>query len=164
MTIRLEEEKLISQDDPLPPTYFAPSHFCKKRLLKRWKCFLFEKTLLLHYIFLIIKAEKIFSKDNTVWYAFYIKFVTFNDFEKKFKYFREIKPICFFQKTTNFERFEKPYCISRILRQMWYNLVKIISKRERNWLNWIWRTFTLSGRFRSHVMNKMAQINNDLKL
>ena len=35
-----------------------------------------------------------------------------------------------------------------------------MNKRERNWQNRVKKTFALSGRFCSHIMNNMAQNNN----
>ena len=84
---------------------------------------------------LIIRAEKTFLQNNTVWYAFYSKFANFTDFEKKV-FFRKTH-LFFFKKKTNFERFEK---FSRILRQSCHNLVKknltfrnVNEHRECNW-------------------------------
>ena len=45
-----------------------------------------------------MEEKKTFLGNNTIWYAFYIKFVTFNDFEKVHVFF-EKKRIHFFKKT-----------------------------------------------------------------
>ena len=54
--------------------------------------------------------------------AFCGKFATFGDFWKIKSFFE--KPIYFFEKTPNFERFENFYNFSRILRKICYNLMK----------------------------------------
>ena len=54
-------------------------------------------------------------------------------FWKKFKFFSKNLSI-FSKKAPNFERFEKSYYFSRILRQICYNLVKKFSPSER-WTN-----------------------------
>ena len=51
--------------------------------------------------------DKTFLWNKIIWYAFYSKFATFNDFEKHPK----------------FERFEKPYYFSRILRKSCNNML-----------------------------------------
>ena len=59
-------------------------------------------------------------RNFTISVAIYGKFATFSDFEKNQYFFFE-KPIYFFEKKNpNFERFEKFYCFSRILRQICY--------------------------------------------
>ena len=70
---------------------------------------------------LIIRAEMTFLRKNAIWYVFYSKCATFRDFEN-IQVLCE-KPIYFFKKDSNFERFEKSYYFSRILRQICYNLV-----------------------------------------
>ena len=71
---------------------------------------------------LIRRAEKTFLRNYTIWYAFYSKFSTFNDFEKNSSFFQNT--YLFFQKIQNFERFENSYYSSHIQRQICYNLVK----------------------------------------
>ena len=66
-------------------------------------------------------VKKTILTDNIKWYSI---FATFNDFEI-IRVFPK-KHICFFKKKTNFERFEKSYYSSRVLQQIWYNLVKQI--------------------------------------
>ena len=68
---------------------------------------------------LIMRAEKTFLRNITILYAFYSKFTTFSDLKK---FFFE-KPT-YFLKNPNFERFEKIYYFSRILRQICYNSMK----------------------------------------
>ena len=80
------------------------------------------------------------------------------------------KPIYFIEKTLNFERFEKSYCFSRILRQIWYNLVKKIfmfrNVNEHPVCNWQTsgkknvENGPLSWRFCFHILKNMAQNNN----
>ena len=55
------------------------------------------------HINFILRAEKTFLRNITIWYAFYSKFTTFNDF-KKFKIFFE-KPICCLKKNPKFWTF-----------------------------------------------------------
>ena len=71
---------------------------------------------------IMITAGMPFSRNNTIWYAFYSNFATFKDFEKIQVFFE--KPIYFFKKDPNFERFEESYYFSRILRQISDNSVK----------------------------------------
>ena len=72
-------------------------------------------------------------------------------FLKKFKIFFE-KAHLFSQKKTNFERFEKSYYSSRILRQICCNLVKKITFRNVNAIgkHRVKKTFQLRGRFSFH--------------
>ena len=65
-----------------------------------------------------MRAENTFLWNITIIYAFYSKFTTLSDFLKNKIFFE--KPIFFFKKKTNFERFEKTYNFSRILRQIYY--------------------------------------------
>ena len=78
---------------------------------------------------LTVKVEKTFLGNHTILYAFCIKFGTLLIF-KKFKFFFEKKLMCFSErnhhfilKNATFERFEKTFYFSRILRQICYNLV-----------------------------------------
>ena len=68
-----------------------------------------------------MRTDNTFLRNNTILNAFYSKFPTFSDF-KKYQDFTD-KPIYFF-KSPNFERFEKFYYFSRILRQICYNLME----------------------------------------
>ena len=94
-------------------------------------------------------------------------------FLKKSFFFFE-KPIYFFKKDPNFERFEKSYYFSRILRQICYNLVKKclhVQKREQTCrcrVNAIGNhrvkktseMVHLRGRFCFHILKNMAQNKN----
>ena len=46
---------------------------------------------------LIMRAEKTFLRNNTIWYAFYSKFATFMHFEKNLFFFRKTH-LFFFKK------------------------------------------------------------------
>ena len=54
---------------------------------------------------LIIRAEKTFFRNNTIWYAFQSKFVTFSEIYKNSIFFE--KNHLFFRRRPKFERFEK---------------------------------------------------------
>ena len=71
---------------------------------------------------LIIRVEMLFIWKNTSWYAFFSKFATFRCFEKIQVFFA--KPVHFFKKDRIFERFEKSYYFSHILRQICYSVDK----------------------------------------
>ena len=97
--------------------------FCQKTLsssfflkFPNWKFadFLFKKSLM-------IRAGKTILQNSTIWYAFYSKFATFSDFEKKIMFFLE-KPIYFSKKTQNFE---KSYYLSYILQQIWWKKIHV---------------------------------------
>ena len=70
------------------------------------------------------------------------------------------KTIYFFNKTPNFERSEKFYYFSCILRQMCCNFVEKVNKSECSWQRRE-KTFHLGGRFSSHITN-MAENNENL--
>ena len=119
---------------------------------------------------IITRAENEFWRNITILYSIYSKFTTFSDF-KKFKIFFE-KPISFFlKKAPKFERSEKFYYLSRILRQIWqFDEKKIdIQTREQPTLARLrelnWQTSgkkpTYLRRFCFHILKIMAQNNNN---
>ena len=78
---------------------------------------------------LIMRAENKFLRNISILYAFYSKFTTFSDFKKVKILF--LKTHLFVKKNPNFVRFEKFYYFSRILRQIWYVLMKKIDIQTR---------------------------------
>ena len=77
---------------------------------------------------LIMRAEKTFLRNITIWYAFYSKFATLSDLIK-IQNFSKNPSILW--KNPNFERFEKFYDFSRILRQGCYNWMQKIDIQTR---------------------------------
>ena len=110
---------------------FSILQFCWKCLLKRRKRFFPQKSPFLDIIFnftklktflvffsrknLTIEVEKTFSRRDIIWCTFYSKYASITDIEK-YQFFFEKK----------FVRFEKSYYFSRILWQIWNNLVEEI--------------------------------------
>ena len=90
--------------------------------------------------------------------AFYGKFATFSDFWKKI-FLANISG--FFSKNPNFERFEKSYYFSRILRQICKNLMKkiVIQTREEPMLACLreinWQT---SGK-KTHLLERKTLLS-----
>ena len=119
------------------------SHFCKKTLNSGGK-----KTFLWYSI---------------IWYEFYRKFATFHDFEKFQFFFR--KTNLFFQKTSNFVRFEKSNYFSRILRQICFDLVIDFQRQNRRTSDIFTAelSFALSRWFSFHITygRKITNISRD---
>ena len=83
----------------------------------------------------LIRAQKTFSSNTPISYAFYSKFATFTDFERNHVFFSEKNPTLFWKKKQLSYVFENSYYFSRILRQFatiwWWKSVKI-----RIWAFW----------------------------
>ena len=112
--------------------------------------------------------KKTFSWNNIIWYPFFSKFATFKRVWKKVFFSKETH--LFFQKKTNFTRFEKSYYFSRILRQICFNLASKNFQRQNSRTSDIFNckqhkeTFALRGWFSSHIINiNMAKNNSTRK-
>ena len=85
---------------------------------------------------------------------------------KKITFFFEKLIYFFFKRTPEFEHFDETYYFSRILRQIFYNLVRKNSRSE-TWTNivnaigkhWVKKRTHLRGRLCSLIITKMAQKN-----
>ena len=71
-----------------------------------------------------IRAQMTILRNMTTYYAFYSKFTTFSDIEKKISRHSFKKPSFFLRKKTNFERLGKSYYFRYVLRQICLNSVK----------------------------------------
>ena len=76
---------------------------------------------------LIMRAEKTFIRNNTIWYEFYSKFATVINFEKKSIFFQ--KTHLFFQKKTH--KFWTFWEILLFQQQIWNNFFKKIDFQTR---------------------------------
>ena len=94
----------------------------------------------------IIRAEKIFSRNHTIWYTFYSKLVIFTDFAKIQVVFSK-KP-----KFWNFwEILFQPQFTANLLK-VDEEEVHIQKHRQLNWQTTGKKTHNLSGRFYSHIL------------
>ena len=83
---------------------------------------------------LIIRAEKTFLRNITIWYAFYSKIANFSDFGKIEVFSR--KPIYFFKKDPNFERLFQLHSVAILLQfgekksrsETWTNIMNATGK------------------------------------
>ena len=82
---------------------------------------------------LILRAERPFLKNITIWYALYSKFTTFSDF-KKFQDFFFEKPIYFFKKNPKFWTFWE------ILLFQSHFTANLLQFDEKNWHSDTWTT------------------------
>ena len=129
-------------------------------ILKKFKTF-FRKTINFFKKTQILNVLRIF----TISVAFYEKFATCSNFRKNSNFFSKNPSILF--KKPNFERFEKSYCFSRILRQLCYNWMKKIHLNNRCWLFYassigkhrVKKRTYLRVRFCFHIPKNMAQNN-----
>ena len=131
----IKPARRLKQYGRLPPAYFAPSHFGKDAFLKDENVFFF-KILCFFIIFSNFSNFNFYlifaKKTSKIRWKDICKKIPFETHSRKnlphlailknFKFFFE-KPICFSKKNPNFERFEDSYFLSRILRQICYNLV-----------------------------------------
>ena len=157
-------ETILQQDGRLSPTNSAHCHFGKDASLKYRRVF-FSKFSFSSPYFLIFSTLKNFwfsAKKNPQirWRDNFNKkyhllrilqeYYHFRRFWKNSRFFE--KKHLFFHKK-NCERFEKSYCFSRILRQVYFNLVKKnhVQNRERTSFNARERNWQTSGKKRNHL-------------